>query len=285
MTDFLEGLVSRSFRLMPALEPRRPSRFEMPSGQSPLEVHAMPENSRDTHKRGVDTVSLSEQNESPARRASKRRALPVEGIIASAHRIPPDAGLRMSRPLDGYARRELRGPEEATVTRAEPRQVPVANVEQKQSAHTNSSHTNASERNPVIKAPTDSHDISRRAAEQPGSAKHEPRQEETKAVWMEPSPRETGIKSDPPENSRVSSAFKMSPARKDEAEVRRQDVHSTIVETASSYDVGPPIVRVTIGRVEVRAVMSSPPVATKSEEPRAVKPLSLDEYLRRRGHG
>jgi hypothetical protein len=44
-----------------------------------------------------------------------------------------------------------------------------------------------------------------------------------------------------------------------------------------------PVVRITIGRVEVRAVLP-PPVPRPRREPPAPKTLSLDEYLDRR-HG
>ena len=46
----------------------------------------------------------------------------------------------------------------------------------------------------------------------------------------------------------------------------------------------PPVIRITIGRVDVRAIMPSPPVERpKSAPPRSA--LSLDDYLKRRGEG
>ena len=46
-----------------------------------------------------------------------------------------------------------------------------------------------------------------------------------------------------------------------------------------------PVVKVTIGRVEVRAVTSSAPVPPRAAPPRARKTLSLDEYLGQRNRG
>ncbi len=60
---------------------------------------------------------------------------------------------------------------------------------------------------------------------------------------------------------------------------RRKDI-SPIEERSST---SPPIIRVTIGRVEVRAIQSSPP-APKSAKPAPPK-LSLEDYLHKRERG
>jgi hypothetical protein len=49
----------------------------------------------------------------------------------------------------------------------------------------------------------------------------------------------------------------------------------------SGQDQSPPVINVTIGRVEVRAVQA--PTGRPRVEPARPKPLSLDDYLKQRG--
>jgi hypothetical protein len=46
-----------------------------------------------------------------------------------------------------------------------------------------------------------------------------------------------------------------------------------------------PVINVTIGRIEVRAVAEDSKASRRSHESRERKPMSLDEYLKQRGGG
>jgi hypothetical protein len=55
--------------------------------------------------------------------------------------------------------------------------------------------------------------------------------------------------------------------------------------SADGSEADGPVVRVSIGRIEVRAVMDQPRPAAAARQPRRISPLSLDEYLRQRHKG
>jgi hypothetical protein len=62
---------------------------------------------------------------------------------------------------------------------------------------------------------------------------------------------------------------------------RRPERESTHIEPMPP--VTEPVVNVTIGRVEIRAV--APPPSPTRRVPQTPKPLSLDDYLKQRGDG
>ena len=70
------------------------------------------------------------------------------------------------------------------------------------------------------------------------------------------------------------------------ATVRPRSRLTTARRAAPAKQIGdqPPAVRVTIGRIEVRAVVP-PPQAPPRPAPRGPAPLALDEYLEQRRSG
>lgn len=66
---------------------------------------------------------------------------------------------------------------------------------------------------------------------------------------------------------------------------QRKQWEQVSLSTLPSVEFSPPPIRITIGRVEVRALFPAAPAIAPTVQPRSHQPLSLEEYLRQRNGG
>ncbi|HEY0376655.1 MAG TPA: hypothetical protein VGC87_06840 [Pyrinomonadaceae bacterium] len=252
MSNFLDNLASRSLGLAPVARPRLASRFEPPPNAPRLPASAPAEG--DGNERGVEGGARNarpEARQPETRAAEYRRAVPIP---------PPDAP---------RAERTERGSQAAPPKQSPPpgpavAQVPVRPVE----TRAQSAQPDAASDAPPAAPPTSSLTEGARAGE---DARRTASKSEDDDAALDNRVRRLMANSlhvgQGNEAAGGAPPVAQSPARRDETPEKTQTI------------------RVTIGRIDVRAVTAPAPQEQRRAPARPAPQLSLADYLKQRGGG
>jgi hypothetical protein len=306
MSDFLSNLLIRSFAQAPGIQPRLPSPFEpIPAavraaapdaGEAPdrgdpvmMPGHASesaagivdrecPATPRTTSSAAMPPVNVGIARKLPSARQTEMAEPPL-AASPSLPSLPPAGGTPMTNEASSQPLASL--PRE---TPAEPA-VPPLRVEDAEPVH------------PPPEAAARDTSYGRRPAPEPRH--NAPRMDSlsidapainngTTPSLATAAPLDAGTSRTP-----ITSQRRAYDAQKSSASLRPYVPHAVDVRTRhmavmppapTSADAGPPAVRITIGRVEVRATAAPAPPVSQSPRPQASRRdpmLSLDDYLRR----
>ena len=286
MNDFIDNLVVRGLRTQPSIQPRLPSWFE------PRPSYGTPAGHPSKNEGGVNPVSgagLSMQDrlefnlqkigprESPQRSHPSQPDRPdvTEGRLPPPA-VPPgsDGAAEPSRPETSE---RLRNAESVSLPRGEKSALRVKPVQQVPSPTVKPSVRIVSAKDPTMPGErrSDGETLGwNKTSPAPGAI------QPGKAGEDFPGRAQPNLTASPEEPFQ---SFKSSiyPAASPVRPQMRPLVKPAAPDSAKPQ--GAASIRVSIGRVEVRAVMNAPPPARPKRAPRAR--LSLDEYLRSRNGG
>jgi hypothetical protein len=259
MSDFLKNLASRSLNLMPLVQPRLASRFEpLPftggfASTSPFEVQAAEDEADD------DGQAMAAQ--SPARTPTAR--VIESPPVASSSQLPD--GLREEK--DGIAGQADHVPSQTSSSRQP--HVPILAQPVK------------TERQPVSSPSTEASqaDLAQTAAG--GTDKPQTNRPEARNAFESDS------------ESRLESRIRRALAEQLNGREAQEPprvfplAESPLAAQAERRETpeSAPIIRVTIGRIDVRAINAPAPQEARRAAPRPAPQLSLEDYLRQRSGG
>jgi hypothetical protein len=290
--DFLSRVIDGAFERGNALEPRRPSVFEPPTADFGAPVAWSVEHADRGEERAV-LASVARQSE----REDNRLTVP-SAVTTPGNSVPPE--------IDHPQTHRIRNPS-ATVSALmpayEPELAPIAAVRSPVP-----STEKASERNVLTAKPLP---VAKNVhLEASVEQQHKPQHPvpdspigvllAQKAMPTMVTPRESTLVVPAPEKREASRQSIQRPEHLQGQIVspkqelgriiiepptlrhrpERQPLHADVVSPSSE-----PVVNVTIGRVEIRAVQAPSATPRQRAEPHGAKPMSLDDYLKQRGAG
>jgi hypothetical protein len=275
MNDFLGQIVARTLGQTPSVTPRLATVFEP---AQPQRLRGLIEERQEVladsprpstpppptpepgpPARSVDTVRVRQAFEEKAETAESRKAFEVPASVA--HEIPPPPA-PVAQPLSSPGSLVERTTSIAPA--AQPLSSPQPVVERARSIV----HVEKAEP-PRAVAPV----FVERIKLQPPAVEVPPPREKNLEPSVEvriDSPKRVPTAVSPPAPIRP----KIIPARTESALPISKHPEPTHEE--------PPEIHVTIGRIDVRAIVSPPPVPARTTEPKRIPPLSLDDYFKRR---
>ncbi len=256
MSNFLDNLASRSLRLVPVVQPRLASRFEPPPN-APRFPSAAPAEGAE----GERSVEGEAPNARPEARPTETRAVEDSRAVPIP---PPDAPREEHAGLEGRAApAPPQGPPQRPAAAA---QVPVRPIE----TRAQSAQTNATAAPPHAGPPASSFAEGARTREAERSVAL--RSEDEAALDNRVRRLMAGrLRDSAGEETASGAPAAQSPARLDRASQEPPEKTQTI--------------RVTIGRIEVRAVTAPAPHEPRRAPERPAPQLSLADYLKQRGGG
>jgi len=281
MNDYLGNLVARTLGQMPAVEPRLASRFEQIEPASPFQNATGTFQQRDTEPLEIEKESLSESSN------RDQTIRPARRIVSAKRVVEPDGSLERDNDDDKFFQDvPVSGMTSIRTSQSQP------GVEQVlPSLQTEQIVASPVALNPNLMAvsqirPGRVVDAIGNFADPPFRGQEGLNQSETlRAGFSQRTDRKTERDREKSDGQPPQSVSRVEP--QPPIEWLPQAASMPPVSSPIPAIERKPVIKVTIGRVEVRAVMSAPTVTalpTAEQSPR-IQSLPLSEYLRRRNNG